>query len=44
MIERPLPQTPEAPLRERLRWEKELLGLYLSDHPLGDIAEPSAAT
>ena len=26
--------------RERLRWEKELLGLYLSDHPLGDIAEP----
>ena len=40
MIERPLPQTPEAPLRERLRWEKELLGLYLSDHPLGDIAEP----
>ena len=40
MIDRPLPQTPEAPLRERLRWEKELLGLYLSDHPLGDIAEP----
>jgi DNA polymerase III subunit alpha len=40
MIERPLPTTPEAPLRERLRWEKELLGLYLSDHPLGDIAEP----
>ena len=26
----------EAPPRERLRWEKELLGLYLSDHPLGD--------
>jgi hypothetical protein len=40
MLERPLPSTPEAPLRERLRWEKELLGLYLSDHPLGDIAEP----
>jgi hypothetical protein len=30
---------PEAPTRERLRWEKELLGLYLSDHPLGEIAE-----
>jgi len=39
MIERPLPKSTEAPLRERLRWEKELLGLYLSDHPLGDIAE-----
>ena len=38
MLERPLPQTPEAPLRERLRWEKELLGLYLSDHPLGEHA------
>ncbi|HSW42358.1 MAG TPA: OB-fold nucleic acid binding domain-containing protein, partial [Patescibacteria group bacterium] len=22
-----------------LRWEKELLGLYLSDHPLGEVAE-----
>jgi DNA polymerase-3 subunit alpha len=29
----------EVPRRERLRWEKELLGLYLSDHPLGDIAD-----
>jgi hypothetical protein len=29
---------PEAPPRERLRWEKELLGLYLSDHPLGEHA------
>jgi DNA polymerase III subunit alpha len=27
----------DVPRRERLRWEKELLGLYLSDHPLGDI-------
>jgi DNA polymerase-3 subunit alpha len=25
--------------KERLRWEKELLGLYLSEHPLGDIAD-----
>jgi DNA polymerase-3 subunit alpha len=40
MLERPLPAASEAPLRERLRWEKELLGLYLSDHPLGAIAEP----
>ena len=36
---RPLPIVPETPTRERLRWEKELLGLYLSDHPLGEIAE-----
>ncbi|HEX7171301.1 MAG TPA: OB-fold nucleic acid binding domain-containing protein, partial [Candidatus Limnocylindria bacterium] len=28
----------EIPKRERLRWEKELIGLYLSEHPLGDIA------
>jgi hypothetical protein len=38
-FERPLPSVSEIPLKERLRWEKELLGLYLSDHPLGDIAE-----
>ncbi|MDP8905166.1 MAG: DNA polymerase III subunit alpha [Chloroflexota bacterium] len=38
-LERPLPTgIPEAPRRERLRWEKELLGLYLSDHPLGEHA------
>ncbi len=38
-LERPLPQNiSEAPARERLRWEKELLGLYLSDHPLGELA------
>ena len=29
----------EVPRRERLRWEKELIGLYLSEHPLGDIAD-----
>ena len=29
----------DVPRRERLRWEKELLGLYLSEHPLGDIAD-----
>ena len=27
----------EIPKRERLRWEKELIGLYLSDHPLSEI-------
>jgi DNA polymerase-3 subunit alpha len=38
-LERPLPMNvTEAPPRERLRWEKELLGLYLSDHPLGELA------
>ena len=39
ILERPLPSTPETPVRERLRWEKELLGLYLSDHPMGEVAE-----
>ena len=38
-LEAPLPRVTEAPTRERLRWEKELLGLYLSDHPLKEIAE-----
>jgi DNA polymerase-3 subunit alpha len=38
-LERPLPPTPEAPGRERLRWEKELLGLYLSEHPMGEVAD-----
>jgi DNA polymerase-3 subunit alpha len=38
-LERPLPQVAEALSRERLRWEKELLGLYLSEHPLGAIAD-----
>ncbi len=34
-----LPPRTEAPRRERLRKEKELLGLYLSDHPMGEIAD-----
>ncbi|HSL33707.1 MAG TPA: DNA polymerase III subunit alpha, partial [Candidatus Limnocylindrales bacterium] len=38
-MERPLPATTEVPVRERLRWEKELLGLYLSEHPMGEVAE-----
>ena len=41
-LERPLPQVPEALSRERLRWEKELLGLYLSEHPLGSLSEQIA--
>ncbi|MGA3058102.1 MAG: DNA polymerase III subunit alpha [Candidatus Limnocylindrales bacterium] len=41
-LEKPLPQVPEALSRERLRWEKELLGLYLSEHPLGAIADQIA--
>jgi DNA polymerase-3 subunit alpha len=28
---------PEAPRRELLGWEKELLGIYLSQHPLQDL-------
>ncbi len=39
VLERPLPPTTEVPVRERLRWEKELLGLYLSEHPMGEVAE-----
>jgi DNA polymerase-3 subunit alpha len=39
LLERPLPNVPEAPVRERLRWEKELLGIYLSEHPMGEVAD-----
>ncbi len=42
ILEKPLPPASEAPVRERLRWEKELLGLYLSDHPLGALADQIA--
>jgi DNA polymerase-3 subunit alpha len=41
-LEKPLRQVPEAGSRERLRWEKELLGLYLSEHPLGALADQIA--
>ncbi|MFZ9976453.1 MAG: OB-fold nucleic acid binding domain-containing protein, partial [Candidatus Limnocylindrus sp.] len=33
-----LPRAVEAPTRERLRWERELLGVYLSDHPMNSLA------
>lgn len=42
-VETPLPgvNLPEAsvPARERLAWEKELLGVYLSDHPFADASK-----
>ena len=38
-LEKPLPPASEVPVRERLRWEKDLLGLYLSEHPMGEVAE-----
>src|SRR5580765_7257195 len=38
-----LPQRTEASHRERLRKEKELLGLYLSEHPMGEVAEQVGA-
>ncbi len=41
-LEHPLPVRTEVPSRERLRWEKELLGLYLSDHPLGELSAEMA--
>ena len=34
-----LPPAPEAPLAERLLWEKELLGLYVSGHPLDRVKD-----
>ena len=32
-----LPPAKEIPQKELLAWEKELLGLYLSDHPLSEV-------
>lgn len=34
-----IPLTPPAPLQEKLAWEKELLGLYVSGHPLDRFKE-----
>ena len=33
------PTGPEASRKELLGWEKELLGIYVSDHPLTDVAQ-----
>ena len=38
MIETPLPMVPEIGRRERLAWEKEAVGVFLSDHPFMDAA------
>jgi DNA polymerase-3 subunit alpha len=34
-----LPDTPPAEQSEKLRWEKELLGLYISGHPLDRLRD-----
>ncbi len=34
----PLPPAPDVPRKEQLAWEKELLGLYVSEHPLHQVA------
>ncbi|MFN2226597.1 MAG: DNA polymerase III subunit alpha, partial [Anaerolineae bacterium] len=32
-----MPQVPEVPRRDVLTWEKELVGAYISDHPLSRV-------
>jgi len=34
----------DAPLKDKLEWEKELLGVYFSEHPLASIAPKLANT
>lgn len=34
-----LKEAPKATQKQKLAWEKELLGLYVSDHPLNDYKE-----
>ena len=34
-----LPDEPEAPERTRLEWEKELLGVYFSEHPMRELSK-----
>jgi DNA polymerase-3 subunit alpha len=41
-LEPALPDVPEALPAERLAWEKTLLGLYLSEHPLDAVADQLA--
>lgn len=38
VIDAELEKTPEAPREEILSWERELLGFYLSEHPLSKYA------
>lgn len=35
----PLPDTQKAPVNQILEWEKELLGVYFSSHPLDNLQE-----
>ncbi len=35
----PLKETVRSTKKERLAWEKELLGLYVTDHPMAEFAE-----
>jgi len=37
-VQTPLPPVPPVAPRERLRWEKEALGFFLSDHPFQEAA------
>jgi DNA polymerase-3 subunit alpha len=37
--ETPLPQTEKTPTNQVLEWEKELLGIYFSSHPLDNLQE-----
>ncbi len=37
-----LPAVPPADRKQRLAWEKELIGLYLSEHPLASMARALA--
>ena len=39
-----LQPTPEADMQTKLNWEKELLGLYISDHPLNYYKEQMKVT
>ena len=38
VLDVPLPDVPDWPLKEQLAHEKELLGIYLSEHPLASVA------
>ncbi|MFC1622933.1 DNA polymerase III subunit alpha [Patescibacteria group bacterium] len=42
ILEKPtllLPEKPKSTKKQRLQWEKELLGLYVSDHPVSEFQE-----
>ncbi len=40
--EAPLPEVPEWPQAEKLQYEKEALGFYISGHPLAELGEELA--